>query len=469
MTKLQTFFKALLKLNVALAIFCVLIQCSEEELLPISKKKIIISTDTLTANCKECSYVVPANKRIIDGKQLGLVPGSIICLNSAISYGTLEFKNILGTKDNPIIITNCGGTANIKATHKWYAVKTYKSKYFRITGGSMPGTYGINIQGGVMGLTLEFLSTNFEVDHVEISNVDFAGIMAKTDPNCNDSTIRANFTMYDVFLHDNYIHETGGEGFYVGNSFYDGMERECGKRLPHEIKGLKIFNNIIKNSGWEAIQVGCAIEGTEIYNNSIENYGLANKEYQNNGIQIGSGTGGLVYNNFIKKGYGNGMIIMGTGDNVIYNNIIVDAGSNGIFCDERFTPGEGFKFINNTIINPKQDGIRLYAELVPMNTIVNNIISNPGSYASYTAPRSPKDAFVYLVNSDVNVEMSNNLFVNTLDKIEFVDPYEDNYRLKPLSEAVDTGKDISEYKIPYDFYNAKRLNGFAYDIGASEF
>jgi hypothetical protein len=481
MTTTHKFFKALQKLTLALAIFSVLAQCSEEELLPVATVKTITAADTLNnyadstghvpavANCSECTFVVPADQRIIDGKELGLKPGSVIGLNSAIAYGTLEFYNIVGTEDNPIIIKNCGGTVNIKSTYKWHAVKTFKSKYFRITGGSTPGIYGIRIQGGVMGLNLDDLSTNFEVDHVEISNVEFAGLMAKTDPSCNDATIRGNFTMYDVSLHDNYIHETGGEGFYVGNSFYDGMKRDCGKRLPHEIKGLKIFNNIIRNSGWEAIQVGCAIEGSEIYNNSIENYGLVDREYQNNGIQVGSGTGGLVYNNFIKKGTGNGMIIMGTGDNVIYNNIIVEAGSNGIFCDERFTPGEGFKFINNTIISPKKDGIRLYAELVPLNTVINNIISNPGSYESYASSQNPEDAFVYLVNSDVNIEMSNNLFVHTLDTIQFVNPAEDNYRLKSNSPAVNYGKDISAFKISHDFYNARRLKGLAYDIGASEY
>ncbi len=472
----ELFFKALRKLTLAIATFCVLIQCSED--LQISPKvaretenpdRFPETISTEVSACKDCTFVVPADSTVIDGKVLFLPPGSTICLSNMIQYGTLEFRNIVGTEERPIVIKNCGGTANIRATSKWYALKTSKCKYFRITGGSLPGDYGINIQGGVMGMTLEFLSTNFEVDHVEVSNVDFAGIMAKTDPSCNDSTIRGNFTMYNVSLHHNYVHETGGEGFYVGNSFYDGMQRPCGTRLPHEIKGLKIFDNTIKNSGWEAIQVGCAREGTEIYNNSIENYGVANKLYQNNGIQIGSGTGGLLYNNFIKKGFGNGMIIMGTGDNVIYNNIIVDAGDNGIFCDERFTPGEGFKFINNTILNPRLDGIRLYAEKVPMNTIVNNIISNPGTYGTYPAPRGTQDSFVYLETSAVKVDMSNNLFVTAVETVKFLDPLLDNYRLTLGSPAVNLGKDISPLKISHDFYQSSRLNGDAYDIGASEY
>lgn len=482
MTTTQTFVKTLQKLLLTIAIFTSFIQCTDEEILPVARERFIESDSLATADttshdpeptfspdCSECAYIVPEDATVVDGKVLDLKPGSVIGLSSTYTYGTLEFHNIEGTEDDPIIIRNFGGVVNIRATDKWHALKTENSKHFRITGGDTPGHYGINVQGGEMGLKLDGLSTNFEIDHVEISNVGFAGIMAKTDPTCDDATIRRSFTMYDVSLHDNYVHETGGEGFYVGNSFYDGMERECGVRLPHEIKGLRIFSNVLKNTGWEAIQVGCAIEGTEIYNNTIENYGTANKEYQNNGIQIGSGTGGSVYNNLVKNGTGNGLIVMGIGDNVIYNNIIVAAGSNGIFCDERYTPGEGFQFVNNTIINPAKDGIRLYSELVPMNTVINNIIVNPGSYGDYDSPRSMDDSFVYLNSADLKINMSNNLFARSLDEIRFVNPSTDNYRLMPDSPAVNYGKDISRLAITFDFYQAKRKNGSAYDIGASEY
>ena len=478
MTRSNTLLKTLRKSALALAMCSLFMQCSDEEIISTeSQKDKTVSTpraDTTSqtsepATCPECTYIVPAGVKVIDGEKLELVPGSIIGLNSEITYGTLEFHNIVGTAEHPIIIKNFGGRVKIIATDKWHAVKTERSKHFRITGGTTPGVYGIYIQGGEMGLKMDGLSTNFEVDHVEVAKPGFAGIMAKTDPTCNDATIRGNFTMYDVSLHDNYVHDTGGEGFYVGNSFWDGMERQCGLRLPHEIKGLKIFNNTVENAGWEAIQVGCAIEGAEIHNNTIKNYGTVNKQFQNNGIQIGSGTGGLVYNNLIKYGTGNGMIIMGTGDNVIYNNIIVGAGSNGVFCDERFTPGEGFKFINNTIISPKNDGIKLFAELVPMNTIINNIIANPGTYGTYTGTRSNDDAFVYLLSSDVRVKMSNNLFLKSADEAQFVSAAEDNYRLKGKSPAINRGKDISQYNIEVDFYQSVRKKGAAYDVGASEY
>ena len=473
MIRTHFFAKTTLKLVAAIAVFSVFSKCSEDQIVPApravkpagvadSTHQDLLKTDAIS-DC-HCTYVVPADSTVVDGNLLGLKPGSVICLNSAFTYGSIDFRNLAGTEEQPIEIRNCGGKVNLKATDKWHALKTTNSKYFRITGGSADGVYGINLQGGEMGMKLDGLSTNFEVDHVEISNVSFAGIMAKTDPTCDDATLRDNFTMYDIALHDNYVHDTGGEGFYIGNSFFDGMQRECGVRLPHLIKGLKVYNNIVRNSGWESIQVGCAIEGTEIFNNTIENYGTKNIQYQNNGIQIGSGTGGTVHNNFIKNGNGNGLIVMGIGDNVIYNNIIIGAGLNGIFCDERYTPGKGFTFVNNTIVNPKMYGIRLYSDEVPLNTVINNIISNPGALAT-----GDKQAFVYRVSDDVKVDMSNNLFVTNLDTLQFINAAADNYRLSAASPAVNLGKDISALKITKDFYENQRLKGAAYDVGASEF
>lgn len=470
--------KALRTLAFAIVTCAFFTQCSHDDVLPSYIRPIptdsldipgdgAASADTVPVGCESCTYVVPAGVEVVDGEALGLKPGDVIGLSSEIKYGSIVFKNVVGSPDNPIVIRNCGGTAHIVATDRWHAIRTEYSKYFRITGGEAKGVYGIRVEGGEMGMKLDGLSTNFEVDHVEVFNTGFAGIMAKTDPTCDDATIRGNFTMYDVALHHNYIHDVGGEGFYVGNSFWGGMERSCGNRLPHEIKNLKIHNNVLKNTGWEAIQVGCAIEGTEIFDNTIHNYGVANRPHQNNGIQIGSGTGGLVYNNLVKNGPGNGIIMMGIGDNVVYNNIIVDAGSNGIFADERYTPGLGFMFINNTILSPKGDGIKLYTDEVEMNVVINNIIANPGTLKNLSPDRAEL-AFVS-ASSSISLTKSNNIFAHTVDELHLVDPSADNYRLKPTSPAVNFGKNITRFTIEEDFYKNPRKKGFALDAGAAEY
>jgi hypothetical protein len=456
-------------------LFLATMQCSDQDIIANTVATNIILTPTTvttitSVDCPSCTYVVPANTHLIDGLLLGLQPGSIIGLNAAIPYGNLLFRNIVGAYGNPIIIKSFGGTVNINGTGLGYAMKTENSKFFRITGGDINKSYGIRLTGGSLGLTLDKFSTNFEVDHLEIQQVGFAGLMAKTDPTCDDATIRPNFTMTDVYVHDNFVHDTGGEGFYIGNSFYqNGASTPCGLRPPHEIHYIKVFNNIVQNSGWEAIQVGSATKGAKIYGNIIQNYGHANQSGQTNGLQIGEGTGGLCYGNLIKDGPGHGIIVLGLGDNVVHDNVIVNAGAAGIFCDERYTPGPGFQFINNTIINPGTDGIRIYADLVPMNVIINNIIAKPGNYNLYTYPRTSQDAFVYRLSSNVKIDMANNYFTPNVDAVQFVNLDALNYRVAGTSPVVDIGKDISIYGIQTDYYKKARLKGMAYDIGATEY
>jgi hypothetical protein len=54
--------------------------------------------------CTTCTFIVPATASLIDGKELDLNPGDVICLDKALRYGNLEFINIDGDLDNPVII-----------------------------------------------------------------------------------------------------------------------------------------------------------------------------------------------------------------------------------------------------------------------------------------------------------------------------------------------------------------------------
>lgn len=445
--------------------------CADDELIESATKNNadIEITATATSDC-QCTYTVPANTHIIDGKVLNLLPGSVICLRSGIAYKNLQFKNLLGTYSQPIIIRNCDGPVTLEATGLSFGMKFISSKYFKVTGGSTSKVYGIKINGGHIGMSLEYRSTNFEVDHIEVSQSGFAGIMAKTDPTCDDATIRENFTMYNVSFHDNYVHHSGGEGFYIGNSFYEGANTSCGLRSPHEIRNVKIYNNIVQYSGWEGIQLGCATHSAAVYKNTIENYGTKNASGQNNGVQLGTGTGGLFYQNFIKDGTGNGLIVLGLGDNLIHDNIIINSGEHGIFCDDRYTPGTGFKFLNNTLINPKGDGIRIYADLPTLTNLVwNNIMVNPGSYSAYVYPRSANDAYIYKLSGNVNLNVSNNYYTRNIADLKFLNVAAHNYRLSSSSPVINKGKSVSAYNIVKDFYFQTRLKGTHYDVGASEY
>lgn len=441
--------------------------------------------------CSRCKYLIPVKGDWIDGEKLRLSPGDTLCLDGRKPYDVpLRFKNINGSAEKPIVIINCDGPATIVVNPKLtYVVRFERSSHFRLTGTGSADPYGIRISGAAkLGVTFDNLTSDFEADHLEISDIGFAGIMAKTDPSCDSATVRGGFTLRNVDIHHNFIHDTGGEGLYIGNSFFStGAKTACGLKLPHELENIEIHHNILRKTGWEAIQLGGAVLGARIYNNIVEDYGVANNPAQNNGIQIGEGTGGLCYNNYVHSGTGNGIIVLGLGDNIIFNNIIVNAGGYGIFCDDRYITGAGFSFINNTIINSHSDGIRLYSDQVKINTVINNLIVRPGSYDGYETDKTSRvgaDAYLYLLNEHVNVKKSANYFtreaVGDPQKCGTIAIEAPDLRdillsgLVPMRSGkkaayIDGGQDVSSLGVNFDFFMRPRPSGKGYDIGAIEF
>lgn len=106
----------------AFAVFT-LAQCTEEEIVPAQAEVGPVEAVELPAqatgsmtisgvfttyedveDCKTCTYVVPADVAVVDGKELNLKAGSVICLDKVIQYGDIDFVNLEGTEENPIKI-----------------------------------------------------------------------------------------------------------------------------------------------------------------------------------------------------------------------------------------------------------------------------------------------------------------------------------------------------------------------------
>jgi hypothetical protein len=209
-----------------------------------------------------CKYTVGLTETNVDGKALGINPGDVVCIQAG-NRSVLRFSNFQGSATQPIIIKNCGGLVNVENSDKSYGMWFSASRYFKVTGtGDASLTYGIRVKitkDGSNAVVVSDLSSDVEVDHVEIAGSGFSGIMAKTDPRCDLTANRGVFTMYNVSIHENYVHDVKGEGMYIGNSFYNGWtgNTSCsGTTLyPHDIIGCKVYKNIIKRTGAEAIQV----------------------------------------------------------------------------------------------------------------------------------------------------------------------------------------------------------------------
>ncbi|MEO3407702.1 right-handed parallel beta-helix repeat-containing protein [Mucilaginibacter sp. CAU 1740] len=421
-------------------------------------------SDTAVANMQSLAvtnftYTVKPTEWMVDGTK---IPAGATIYIPAGKRGALLLKNLKGTSVAPIIIVNQGGKVTFSTDlSASYGFKTQNCRYFKVLGNGVSSVkYGFEVNGGNIGMTMDDLSSDFEIANVDVHNTGFAGIMAKTDPTCDQATWRGHFTMANVYIHDNYVHKTGGEGLYIGNSFYeDGVSTSCGTVLPHDVVNLKVLRNLTDSTGSEGIQVGSATFGCIINTNTVKNPGVSPfSAYQDNGIQLGEGTGGRCYNNLIQNAPGNGIIVLGLGDNVVYNNYILDSKSYGIFADSRYTPGPNFQFLNNTIIGSALGGIKLNSETIPMNTVINNaIVQKAGLPTIITKSRS------------VKLKASNNYFGTDINLCGFVNYKLGNYRLLSSSPFINKGTDVSSSAVWYDYYGSKRINNGICDIGAAEY
>lgn len=264
-----------------LAIFSSLVSCKSEKIRP--------EDDARTFpifSCDDCDYIVATHET--NGVDLNFKPGDIVCLKTGEEYSNLLFSDIIGDSNNPIIIRNCDGVAVVSSTQS-FGVKFTGSKHFKFLGDGGDSEFGIVIsttQG--FYVSMEKLTTNFEIAQLEISGkshngigseAGFAGIGIKTSPYqaCDlfSDPTRTAWVMQDIIVRNNYVHDTGGEGMYIGHGFYTGrQENDCSIiTYSHSISGLRVFDNLIERTGYDGIQIKNADSDCKVYNNIILNYG----------------------------------------------------------------------------------------------------------------------------------------------------------------------------------------------------
>jgi hypothetical protein len=98
-------------------------QCTEEDIVPQQEASSAVEAATLSPeasgsmtisgiytiyedikDCTTCTFIVPGDAAIVDGLELKIKPGAVICLDKAVKYGDVEFVNLEGTEANPILI-----------------------------------------------------------------------------------------------------------------------------------------------------------------------------------------------------------------------------------------------------------------------------------------------------------------------------------------------------------------------------
>ncbi|MBS0633549.1 MAG: right-handed parallel beta-helix repeat-containing protein [Verrucomicrobia bacterium] len=404
------------------------------------------------------NYTIALGTSAVDGTTIGAQPGWVIGIEAGSRTQRIRLANFAGTAANPIIFVNKGGKVRVADTTNGQAIKLVNCSHVILRGDNDPSyTYGIEVHDTTgQGIEIGDQSTDFEVMHVEVHDVTFAGIMAKTDP---DGTThvgeRGYFTQYNTLIHDNYIHNTAGEGLYIGNSFWSSLVNGV---QPSNLVGTRIYNNWTQHTGREGIQVGSASSDCLVYNNIVQDSGNLNGQDQNGGIQLGEGTTGKCYNNIIDTVPGNGLILLGIGDRLIANNIITNIGSYAVFCDDRAgeITGSHVRILNNTILTYGLDAYLLYNQYT-VNEFSNNLLTTPTS--GHSLINTSGSGATYTAVTNVTGALASLGLVNTAPP---------DYHLTSGSPAVDAGTNFSSVGVTTDFDGTARPQGTAYDVGAYE-
>ncbi|AHM62948.1 hypothetical protein D770_23515 [Flammeovirgaceae bacterium 311] len=428
----------------------------------------LLNTPAQAQDCG-CDYTITTSQGYLKAADVPAIkPGSTVCIKGGVR-GRLKLIGFKGTADQPIIFKNCGGKVIFDNSTQDGTFIFENSRYFRVTGTGDPlHKYGFFIRTAVKGSAMGVSESDFEIDHIEIGDAGFAGIISKIDPTCTNTQYhRANFVMRNVSIHDNYIHNTYGEGMYIGSTSYGGKSSGCGTLYPHVIEELRIYNNRIENTGADGLQVSSASKNVEVYNNTIYRYGQDPfQSSQINGLMIGGGSTGKYYNNSIIEGKGMGICSFGIADLYLYNNLVVRSGGDGIFIDERtpILPNSGNHVHNNTVVSSGKYSIRMLSRNSVGNTFYNNLLVAPGTL---TSTSTGSYNYLNFVHSDIKYVQSNNAYIATIKDAFFADATTGNYELQQISPAIDKGKTLTYFN--FDLKRTSRPQGTSFDVGAFEF
>lgn len=431
----------------------------------------------------QCSITIPSETTLIDGNDYDFQPGDVICLEAG-EKPYLLIRNIDpgGNFNQPVTFRNQNGEVTFDTDH-YYGILISNCNNIVLSGEGDDGyTYGIKILrvANGTGLSIDNLSSKVEVRGIEISNTAYAGLISKTDPFCEDGQIkgtRGDFVQEDIVIHDNYIHHTGTEGMYIGSSKYlQGFDVECNGEtqnvLPHVNSGVQVYDNRVEYTGWDGIQVSSAVDDCDIYGNDI-NHDSEKADYnQMSGMLIGAGSVCDCYNNKIIDGKGDGMDILGAGNQKIYNNLIVNAGQSydggtnqhkhGIYCDHLYTPnGSYMYYYNNTIIQPRTYGISHRNEELESSRAYNNVVIDPGGYED-----KGDGAYIHLSSESIPMDKKDNYFNQNINSAGFDQPGNYDFDIQVNSPLVNAGKTINEMSV--DIENRTRPYAGGMDIGAYE-
>jgi hypothetical protein len=422
----------------------------------------------VAADCG-CDHSIVLGTNSVKGTDLGAKPGDVICVEAG-DRPFLTLEGIVGTEADPVVIKNCGGQVKIANADRGYGLLINASSFFRVTGTGDPNVkYGFDVSASRTGpdyagsgVPVGDLSTDYELDHIEVHHTGFAGFILKTESRCDGSANLGNFVQKNTRVHDTYVHDTGGEGFYVGSTGYGGRDFQCNgqtvKLFPHEHWGVFLHDNLIENTGWDGLQVGVTPKDCEVHRNVIVGVGrTATDSVQTRGIQIGGASACKIYDNFLADGPTIGIFVLGAADTLVQNNVVADFAEDGIYGNDQqldAVAGKSYVFLHNTVVRSGDTGISLFGDRIQKNAVVNNlVVASAGTALG--------------VGGSVDVVKDGNLELATAVEAGFVDEKQRDFHLTATSVARDKGAVGTGYSVDVDRDGVVR--DAKPDVGAYEY
>lgn len=339
-------------------------------------------------------------------------------------------------------------------------------------------------------------TSDVELFEIEICNTGFTGIASKTDPtDTNPQFWHGNFEEANFWLHHVHIHDTSGEGVYLGyftpekktvtytgetvtfkNLKGEEVTYTKGRqyvRKAHYLTNFRFYRNKFEHTGYDGVQISNAFG--EVCYNQLYDCAYKDESAQASGLSIQSFSG-KCYNNFLLDNHGPSLQVGPIGDIEIYNNVAQSKRGMGVqFLFSYPTPeqnptdapsGSGvinedlqIVFHNNVIATPGTTMNGRNTVQIRGLHVIDNILANNGLLFTNMTTETIDVWKSQALNN--NVFLYSDLYQKSID-LKIADYISGDYRVAFDSPLVNAGLGS---KFTFDYRGYKNWYNTAYPVG----
>lgn len=292
-----------------------------------------------------------------------------------------------------------------------------------------------------------------------------AGFQVFTSDSVNFN--EANYTFNNLYIHNIYSHDTGGEGYYLGH--FTDFDDDADTRFHSPFSDCAIYNCKSLNTGNDGFQMGL-FRNTEVFRNEFINAGTRNQSSHMSGVQWSGGNRNCsFYRNYIDTDRNpfNGFSGRQSSSNEFFSNVFISRGrvANGtnmfIRMDLSTELSMYWGFFNNTIILNNDLPWNLYNVNTSVTAIFNPLILADNVIVTNTATERE------LVNLFDTTNLTlNNLQTTNVASFGLSDPASKNYKPASLTSSVYRARTSFTKLHPLANYDFEGVEFFTDTVGA---